>query len=112
MRWLADAVWFVLALGLVEAVVKPISKLLVQRQVLRLAPLLLQRLDAVLPQWLLECDGAELEQRVRALAEELTGESWQQVDLAPLWQLFDPRICASRQAQRSIPSQQSEGGRE
>lgn len=93
---LLEALWFLLALGVVEAVLKPIAKLWVQRRVLAWAPLLLERLDPLLPQWLAECDGAELELRVRELAEEITGEDWSRVDLAPLWQLFDPRRCATR----------------
>lgn len=94
MHWLLEALWFVLMLGIVEALVKPIAKQAVQRQVLKAAPELLQRLDPLMPQWLAECNGAELELRVRALAEEVTGEDWSQVSLRPLWQLFDPRLCA------------------
>lgn len=94
MRWALETLWFVLALGVVEALIKPIAKQLVQRQVLRVAPELLQRLDPLLPQWLAECDGDELELRVRELAEEITGEDWSGVNLTPLWQLFDPRLCA------------------
>ena len=99
MGWALETLWFVLALGVVEALIKPIAKQVVQRQVLKAAPELLQRLDPLLPQWLAECDGEELELRVRELAEEITGEDWSGVSLAPLWQLFDPRICASRNRQ-------------
>ena len=95
-----ELLWFVAALGVVEALIKPIAKHAVQRQVLRVMPLLLERLDAVLPLWLGECSGRELEERVRELAEELTGEDWSEVDLTPLWERFDPRVTANRHAPR------------
>jgi hypothetical protein len=98
MRLILDAIWFLAALGVVEALIKPVVKQLVQRQVLRAAPLLLQHLDQNFPQWVGECSGAELENRVRQLAEELTGEDWSNVNLDPLWQRFDPRVTAERHA--------------
>jgi hypothetical protein len=100
MQRAVELLWFVAALGVVEALIKPIAKQVVQRQVLRVTPLLLERLDAMLPLWLGDCDGRGLEERVRGLAEELTGEDWSGVDLTPLWERFDPRVTAERHAHR------------
>ena len=94
MRWLLDLAVAFLALGALEAVVKPLARQFVQRRILRAAPLLFRQLDPLLPGLLQSCSGAELEQVVRQKLEVLTGESWVSEDLGPLFALFDPRAAA------------------
>jgi hypothetical protein len=94
MRWLLDLAIAFLALGLLEAVVKPLARRFVQRRILAVAPLLFRQLDPLLPGLLQRCSGAELEQVVRQKLETLTGESWATDDLGPLFALFDPRAAA------------------
>jgi hypothetical protein len=94
MRWLLDVTVAFLALGAVEAVVKPLARRFVQRRILSVAPLLFRQLDPLLPGLLQRCTGAELEQVVRQKLETLTGESWTSDDLEPLFALFDPRAAA------------------
>ena len=94
MRWLLDVTVAFLALGAVEAVVKPLARRFVQRRILSVAPLLFRQLDPLLPGLLQRCTGAELEQVVRQKLETLTGESWTSDDLEPLFVLFDPRAAA------------------
>lgn len=94
MRWLLDLAVAFLALGAVEAVVKPLARRFVQRRILSAAPLLFRQLDPLLPGLLQSCSGAELEQVVRQKLEVLTGESWVGEDLGPLFALFDPRAAA------------------
>ena len=94
MRWLLDLGVAFLALGVLEAVVKPLARRFVQRRILAVAPLLFLQLDPLLPGLLQRCSGAELEQVVRQKLEVLTGESWASDDLEPLFALFDPRAAA------------------
>lgn len=94
MRWLLDLTVAFLALGVMEALVKPLARRFVQRRILTAAPLLFRQLDPLLPALLQRCSGAELEQVVRKKLEALTGESWASDDLGALFALFDPRAAA------------------
>jgi len=94
MRWLLDLAIAFLALGMLEAVVKPQARRFVQRRILSVALLLFRQLDPLLPGLQQHCSGAELEQVVRQKLEALTGESWATDDLEPLFALFDPRAAA------------------
>jgi hypothetical protein len=94
MCWLLDLAIAFLALGALEAVVKPLARRFVQRRILRAAPLLFRQLDPLLPGLLQRCSGAELEQVVRQKLEALTGESWATENLGPLFAIFDPRAAA------------------
>jgi hypothetical protein len=94
MRWLLDLAVAFLALGVIEALVKPLARRFVQLRILAAAPLLFRQLDPLLPGLLQSCSGAELEQVVRQKLEALTGESWAREDLGPLFALFDPRAAA------------------
>ncbi|MGL6134999.1 MAG: hypothetical protein ACRC1L_12545, partial [Prochlorococcaceae cyanobacterium] len=74
-----------------EAVVKPIAKHVVQRRILRAAPLVFAQLDPFMPALLQQCSGAQLEQIVRTKLETLTRESWAGEDLSLFFRLYDPR---------------------
>ena len=91
MHWLLDLAVAFLALGLLEAVVKPLARRFVQGRILAIAPALLRQLNPLLPGLLQHCSGAELEQVVRQKLEALTGESWASDDLGRL-------VCALRPA--------------
>lgn len=91
-----NLLWAFVLLGLVEAVVKPLAKRWVQRRILRAAPAILREVDRRLPELLTLPTGAALEARVRTIAEEVTGESWAEDDLGPLFEMFDLRKAADR----------------
>lgn len=93
MRVLIDALLAFLLLGLMEAVVKPIAKHVVQRRILRAAPLVFAQLDPFMPALLQQCSGAQLEQIVRTKLETLTRESWAGEDLSLFFRLYDPRLA-------------------
>ena len=78
-------------LGITEAIIKPLAKRFVQRRILKAAPAILRAIDARLPELLTLPTGEALEARVRSIAEEVTGESWAEDDLGPLFELFDLR---------------------
>lgn len=84
-----------LALGVIEAVIKPLAKRWAQRRLLAAAPAVLQYIDSLLPELVLTCTGPELESRVRAAFEEVTGESWAGADLNPFFALYDIRLAAA-----------------
>lgn len=84
-------------IGLVEAVIKPVAKRWTQRRILAVAPSVLTLLDRQMPELLKQLDGNQLEQIVRHKLETLTGESWQNRDIEPIFKLYDPRITADRQ---------------
>ena len=85
-----------LTLGITEAIIKPIAKRVVQRRILKAAPVILREVDLRLPELLTLPTGAALESRVRSIAEEVTGESWAEADLGPLFTMFDLRRAVSR----------------
>ena len=94
MHWLLDLTIAFLALGLVEALIKPLARRFVQRRILAVAPQLFSQLDPLLPGLLQSSTGEQLEQVVRQKLEAITGESWATDDLEPLFELFDPRAAA------------------
>jgi hypothetical protein len=101
MRLAIDLLITFLTLGLVEAVIKPIAKRLVQRRLLQHAPTLLRFLDTQMPSLLQAYRGQELDQVVRTQLEKLTGESWADQSLDPLFELYDPRITADHLHKRA-----------
>jgi hypothetical protein len=67
MRWLLDLAVAFLALGMIEALVKPLTRRFVQSRILAAAPLLFRQLDLLLPALLQRCSGADLEQPGRVV---------------------------------------------
>ena len=96
MRALVDAIWVFIGLGVTEAIVKPIAKRWVQRRVVQAAPLVLQKMDSILPELINMPDGLAVEEKVRAIAEEVTGESWDNIDVDLLFNLFDLRKAVNK----------------
>lgn len=96
MRALVDAIWVFIGLGITEAIVKPIAKRWVQRRVVQAAPAVLQKMDSILPELISLPDGIAVEAKVRAIAQEVTGENWDSVDIGPLFDLFDLRKAVTK----------------
>lgn len=96
MKWAAEIIIAFLTLGFLEAVIKPVAKRFVQGKILRYAPVVFEAIDPVMPELMTQFDGAEIEEIVRTRFEELTGESWKDVNLAPFWSLYDVRRAADR----------------
>lgn len=96
MRTTIDLLIGFLAMGLTEALIKPIAKRFVQRRLLRHAPALLTYMDQQMPALLQAHKGKELEQVLRSELENLTGESWAGTSLDTVFKLYDPRITADR----------------
>ena len=96
MRTAIDLTIAFLAMGLTEALIKPFAKRWTQRRLLRWAPTMFNFLDHQMPTLLQAYRGAELEQVLRTQLENLTGESWADQSLDPLFRLYDPRITADR----------------
>lgn len=95
MNFFLWALTTVLALGVTEAVIKPLAKRWVQRRLLAAAPAVLRQIDALLPELVLTCTGPELEAAVRLAFEQATGESWASADLDPFFELYDIRQAAN-----------------
>ena len=55
---------FLLGLAFVEGFLKPLIVYLTQRQIRKFMPLVLDRLDPVLPRWIAEYDQKQLKERV------------------------------------------------
>lgn len=106
MRIVLDLTIAFLALGVVEALIKPIAKTFVQGRLLKHAPVLLGFLDQQMPSLLEAYRGKELEQVLRSQLEKLTGESWAGESLDPLFELYDPRVTADRLHDRQASSPQ------
>lgn len=96
MRTAIDLLIGFLALGLAEAVIRLLAKRWIERRLMRWAPTLFNFLDHQMPSLLQAYRGPELEQVLRTQLEHLTGESWADQSLDPLFRLYDPRITADR----------------
>lgn len=96
METLYNFTFFFVSLGLAEAVVKPLAKKFMQRKILKVAPPLLNAIDKALPKLLETNDPAELEDKVREIAERLTGEDWSDTNLDLVFQMFDLRVAVSK----------------
>lgn len=96
MRALVDAIWVFIGLGVTEAIVKPIAKRWVQRRVIKAAPVVLEKVDSILPELIKLQDAVSVEAKVREIAQELTGENWDNVNIDPLFELFDLRKAVSK----------------
>lgn len=86
-----DLVYAFAVLGIVEAVIKPVAKRIVQYKILKYGPLVLKALDPVMPDMISRYSSEELELIVREKFEEITGEDWSDINLNLYWRLYDPR---------------------
>lgn len=96
MRALIDAIWVFIGLGVTEAIAKPIAKRWIKRRIIKAAPAVLEKVDLILPEIINLPDATSVEAKVRAVAEEVTGESWDNVDVSPLFELFDLRKAVTK----------------
>ena len=78
-------------LGLVEAIIKPIAKRIIQYKVIKYGPLVFKALDPVMPELIKDCSSEELERIVRDTFSTVTGEDWSTVNIDNFWQWYDPR---------------------
>jgi hypothetical protein len=78
-------------LGLVEAIIKPIAKRIIQYKVIKYGPLVFKALDPVMPELIKNCSSEELERIVRDTFSTVTGEDWSTVNIDNFWQWYDPR---------------------
>ncbi len=85
-----------LLLGLTEAVIKPLAKRFVQRQLINAAPKVFELLDPVMPDLVKKHSAEEIQQIAREKFSEITGEDWSKANIEMFWQLYDPRRNAER----------------
>jgi hypothetical protein len=96
MRWILDAAIAFLALGLIEAVVKPLAQRFVQRRLRAALPALFAAVDPLMPRLLEHYEPGHLEAIVRSKLTEITGDDWSTKDVDLFFQLYDPRRNAER----------------
>jgi hypothetical protein len=96
MRWILDAAIAFLALGIIEAVVKPLAQRFVQRRLRAALPALFAAVDPLMPRLLEHYEPGHLEAIVRSKLTEITGDDWSTKDVDIFFQLYDPRRNAER----------------
>jgi hypothetical protein len=94
MNWIFDLLFSFLLLGLIEGLIKPVARNLFRKKLFAIAPQVLERLDSVLPTVLGRSSGEEIESYTRRVLHEMTGEDWSDVDIEPLFSMFDIRKAA------------------
>lgn len=103
MKLVTDFILFIIALGIVEAVLKPAAIHWTKKGLVKWTPVVLDELDRVFPSLLLAKSNQDLDFFVRAKFSELTGEDWSSVNIDYFWQTYDPRVALdkviSREAQ-------------
>ena len=99
-RALVDLLLFSVALGFIEAIYKPAMRQLTRNKVQRWAPKALEVIDPLLPVWLqMGVSGKEMEAKVQAFLEGMTGEPWSKPELDELFQTLDVRVTADHVSQ-------------
>jgi hypothetical protein len=83
-------------LGLTEALIKPLAKHFIQRELRRALPMLFAAIDPHMPDWLRNCTPPELEERVRRQLTAITGSDWSSKNIDLVFELYDPRKGAGR----------------
>jgi hypothetical protein len=96
MHWILDAAIAFLALGIIEAVVKPLAQHFVQRRLRAALPALFSAVDPLMPRLLEHYEPGHLEAIVRSKLTEITGDDWSTKDVDLFFQLYDPRKNAER----------------
>lgn len=95
-RVLVDLATAFLTIGLVEAVIKPIAKRVVQTSLSQSAGPVLAFLDRQMPSLLQAYRGHELEQVVRSQLEQVKQGPATQEEVDEVFRLLDVRITADR----------------
>jgi hypothetical protein len=95
-QWLFGAAVGFVAIGLDEALIKPIAKKFFKRRLLKYAPIAMQLLDEQMLGLLAHGSGSRIETLLTERLESLTGESWKKSEINELFSLYDPRITADR----------------
>ena len=96
MAMLLDLSLAFLMLGFVEAVIKPIARKFVQRNLITALPAVFEALDPIMPELIRQYSASELEGIVRGYLTKHTGEDWSERSVDVFFQLYDPRRNAAR----------------
>lgn len=91
-----NLIFMFIGMGITEAILKPIAKRWVKRRIISVAPIVLKEIDKRLPELIQLSSGKDLEDQVRKIAEDATGESWKDTDLGPIFTLFDLRKAVEK----------------
>lgn len=96
MNWIYGIVIAFVLMGFIEKVAKPISMMYTKWKILKVAPVVLDALDPIMPEMIREKTGAEIEEFLRNLLSEKTGEDWSARNIESFWKLYDVRAAADR----------------
>ena len=96
MTRLTEVLIFFLTLGFVEAVVKPLAIRYTRWSLVKAFPAVVDSLDPVMPDLIRSKTSAELEQIVRDVLSDKTGEDWQTRNIDSFWSMYDIRVAADK----------------
>jgi len=91
-RFLVDILISFIILGLFETVIKPFSVQFTKKSLIKLTPLVLNRLDEAFPDLIRSNNAESLDTFVRDTFSELSGEDWSNVDTDSFWRTYDLRV--------------------
>ena len=95
-RFLVDILISFIILGLFEAVIKPFSVRFTKRSLIKLTPLVLNRLDEAFPDLIRSNNAESLDTFVRNTFSELSGEDWSNIDTDSFWRTYDLRVTLDK----------------
>jgi hypothetical protein len=95
-RFLVDILISFIILGLFEAVIKPFSVQFTKRSLIKLTPLVLNRLDEAFPDLIRSNNAESLDTFVRDTFSELSGEDWSNIDTDSFWRTYDLRVTLDK----------------
>ncbi len=96
MSRLTEILIFFVTLGFVEAVVKPVAIRYTRWSLVKAFPSVVDTLDPVMPDLIRSKTSAELEQIVRDVLSDKTGEDWQSKNIDSFWSMYDIRAAADK----------------
>jgi hypothetical protein len=94
MHWIFDISLAFLVIGLTEAIVKPIAKGLVERQLRKILPVAMEYLDLSMPEMIFQYTGEQMNTALKMKLEDVLGRSISQSELDYVFKTYDPRISS------------------
>jgi hypothetical protein len=89
-----DALIAFAILGVTEAVVKPVAKLIVQNRLRKYLPVALEFLDLSMPEMIFQYTGNQMNTALKMKLEDTFGKPVSQRDLDAVFNIYDPRISS------------------
>lgn len=95
-QWIFAAATGFVAIGIEEALIKPIATRFVKRKIIKHAPAAMRFLDEQMPRMIVQNHSEGINELLRNRLEALTGQEWGDKEIDEMFKIYDPRITADK----------------